>query len=742
MGAVSYSQVIVTLFTYVQRLGIAANFPGVKIPKQLQKLLVVMVNFYNTIEASVPDVPDFDFRSQLVLLSVGIPLLLDIIFIWFIFPFYDVIMHIIDVIGLACFTYFLTTGIVVGFDSVTTTWTVVSAIYIISRIVLMFYNKSKTNEQLFDLVRSICSFFMSHVMPQSEKSITFKELNIQIRKFSKLIDIVPEKGVYWKAAIWLFFGLAFIIGGYVCLGLFFDPGKLPEIVRIVLPIFLLPLGFVCWIAFMLKMFPCGRKVIVKIKQFIRRWGLRFLMLALDVLYIPIIQCLVYHMTPKPQGCDPDYYFYYKHQGTDFLDPFINKTVECLPCARHVTGVCVDMCKGTYQLRMKSSPALLFVDDVLGIMAGVVIYTLVIIMFGIPIMWYLLVRRNTGFVRNINVYGATSEDKWEAITNRLHTTGIFIFQDFKFTHCYWCVFLIVMKLVAMLIEVISEILWLPFIVAQPFYYLFSFVVTWYFAPYLHKFNNILETLLEGVNLVFSIIVVISYFRYEIPEVMSLPFTILLLGLPIVSCFFIVCFDDVKGTKEDEDDPTIIRKVVTQNISRKNSSLAINHRDDMEQLLLPDDQEQPPAPTDQKETDEIHLEVNEEKEQKSEEEKKNDDGENNNEDDGPWEVADCDDQHCILEDGMLDTMDEAIEREKDSLVSPEERVPMVAFEVRKTKCAKLMTKMYETLDVVLDGSTIELLTKILETTVLFGAAATGWYLGALFAHHEKDVDIICG
>lgn len=734
MGAVSYSQVIVTLFTYVQRLGIASSFPGIKIPSQLQKFLVLLVNFYNTIEASVPDVPDFDFRSQLVLLSVGIPLLLDIIFIWFIFPFYDVIMHVIDVVGLGCFTYFLTTGIVVSFDSVTTTWTIVTAVYILSRIVLMFYNKNKTNDQLFELVRSICSFFMSHVMPQAKQTITFKELNQQIRKFSKLIDIVPEKCVYWKAAIWLAFGLIFIIGGFVCLGMFFDPGKLPEYARIIPPIFLLPMGFICWIAFMLKMFPCGRKFIVYFKQFIRRWGLRFLMLALDVLYIPIIQCLIYHMTPTPQGCDPDYYFYYQHKGDSFLDPFINKSVECLPCARKLSDdICIQMCSGEKKLRMKSSPALLFVDDVLGIMGGVVIYTLVVIMVGVPLMWFLLVRRNTGFVRNINVYGRTSEEKWEAITNRLHTTGIFIFQDFKFEKCYWCVFLIVMKLIQMIIEVVAEIIYPPFVIASPIYYLFSFAVTWYFKPYLHKFNNILETLLEFVNFIFSIVVVISYFGYAIPEVMSLPFTILLLGIPIVSCFFIVCFDDVRGTKEDEDDPTFIRKVVTKNIARKSSVKALpKPKDDMEQLLLPDNEEDNEYET-AGTTDKLNIDVKDDEEEKKKVEE---------DDQSQWEYADCDDQHCILEDGMLDTMDEAIQREKDSLISPEESAPLLAFEVRKTKCAKLMTKMYETLDVVLDGSTIELLTRILDTVVLFGAAATGWYLGTLFAHHEKDIDIVCG
>ena len=751
MGAVSYSSVIVTLFSYVQRLGIAANLPGIKMPDSIKNILIVCVNFYNTLEASFPDIPDFDFRSQLVLLSVGVPVLLDIIFVWFIFPFYDVAMHILDMIGMGGFAYFLTSGIVVGFDSVTTTWTIVAAIYIISRVVLMFYGKNKTIDQLFELVKSICSFFMSNIIPQSEQTITFKELNTQIHRFSKLIEVVPEKGVYWKAAIWLALGLIFIVGGFFCLGMFCDPGFLPDIVRVILPIILLPFGFIFWISFMLQMFPCGRKFIVWFKQFIRRWGLKLLLLALDVLYIPIIQCLVYHMTPSRQGCDPGYYLYYERKGESFLDPFINKTVECLPCARKVTDVCVEMCSGIKELRMKSSPALLFKDDVWGIMGGIVIYTFFIIMVGVPLLWYFLVKRNSGFVKHINVYGSTAEYKWVALTNRLRTTGIFIFEDFKHDKSYWCVLLIIMKLIQMLIEVISEMMYEPFCIALPIYYIISATITFIFKPYINKFNTFFEGLLELVNALFAAIAAASYFGLEIPDSWTTPLSVLLLGIPVVSLFFIVFVDDEKGTEDDESDPTFIHKVTVQTVKDDKDlpNIYDAKKNDMERLLLQpehsydddlnvlnnsDSQKMPLEP----EANEEHainapLLSNQEGDALAEGKK---------EDDTVWEYADCDDEHCIIEFGVLDTIDDCVKKEDQSKISPEEEQPLMAFEIRKTKIAKLMTKMYETLDVVLDGSTIELLTRVLDTVVLFGAAATGWYLGALLANHEKATELICG
>ena len=755
MGAVSYSSIIVTIFSYVQRLGVTSNLPGIKIPESIQNVLIVCVNFFNTIEAAFPDVPDFDFRSQLVLLAVGVPVLLDIIFVWFISPFYDVVLHVLDLLGVGCFFYCIVTGIIIGFDSVTITWSVVSLIYIISRIVLIIYNRNKSTDELFDLVKNICTFFMSYIIPQSEKQISFRELKAKIAKFSKLIEIVPEKTVYWKSLILLIFSLILIIGGFACLGLFFDPGQIPDIVRLILPIFLFPLGFIFWINFMLKMFSWGRKFIVLLKQFIKRWGLRILMLVLDILYTPIIQCLVYHMTPSYQGCQEGFYLFYKRTGEDLFDPFINKTVECLPCARQLTGVCVEMCSGEKQLRMKSSPALVFTEDVFQIMGGVIIYTFVIVMIGIPLIWYFLVKRNSGFVKHINVYGSTSQVKWMALTNRMHTTGIFIFEDFKMERCYWCVFLLIMKLIQMLIEVMSEVVYEPLVILLPIYYLFSVVITSYFRPYIHLFNNLFEIILEVVNFIFSIVAVASYYGFEIPDSWTIPLSVLLLGLPIVSLFFLLCFDDDKGTKNDEADPTFYHK--KKKNDKKKDKVDIPeviqnlHNNDMEELLLNNHNASesyvhnpPSGGFVYGKADPTTPNISETGNNISSRTTTVNPGEGEVLESPHWEYADCDEEHCIIEEGLLDTIYEAMEREKDKeKIAPEEQTQaLIAFEVRRSRIAKLMTKMYKTLDVVLDGSTIELLTRLLDTVVLFGAAATGWYLGALLAHQQEAVDIICG
>ena len=55
---------------------------------------------------------------------------------------------------------------------------------------------------------------------------------------------------------------------------------------------------------------------------------------------------------------------------------------------------------------------------------------------------------------------------------------------------------------------------------------------------------------------------------------------------------------------------------------------------------------------------------------------------------------------------------------------------------------MTKMYKTLDVVLDGSTIDKLTTVLNNAVIIGVIAVGWYLGTLMTSYEFSSNFTCG
>ena len=109
--------------------------------------------------------------------------------------------------------------------------------------------------------------------------------------------------------------------------------------------------------------------------------------------------------------------------------------------------------------------------------------------------------------------------------------------------------------------------------------------------------------------------------------------------------------------------------------------------------------------------------------------------------------------LIKPGYLDPIEVALERKKNQKGKEEDdeedvpinletdEIPEGAFYVYKRMIAVRMTKMYKYLDIVLDGATIGLLTKILNFVVLFGAGAFGWYIAALIPSNPQE-NLYCG
>ena len=115
----------------------------------------------------------------------------------------------------------------------------------------------------------------------------------------------------------------------------------------------------------------------------------------------------------------------------------------------------------------------------------------------------------------------------------------------------------------------------------------------------------------------------------------------------------------------------------------------------------------------------------------------------------EIKDEDSDIIINEDmykielGMLDTVEEAMEKEgiklenDDDEVEPCDAVKQTeAFTINKRTLAMKMQAMYEMLDVIVDGSTIDFLLRTFNGSMLFAALAFGWYVGALLLRDEDS------
>ncbi|OHT13574.1 hypothetical protein TRFO_03331 [Tritrichomonas foetus] len=221
-----------------------------------------------------------------------------------------------------------------------------------------------------------------------------------IFKFSKIIEILPPRANLLNSYSFLLVSLCCFFLSFWCLDAFPIPYDFPEIVSLLLPIIGIPLGFVFFVIYVLRLFHCGRYFLMLVKQFIRRWGLRGLMMILDILYIPILTVLINLITPVHIGCPQGQYLYYQVVNKDIIYyPFVNHTTSCLPCAESEfrSNFCDRKCSGMSELRMKLAPDLLFVDDILKMTCGLIIYTLGIVMIGLPLLWYYIIRRNHQYI---------------------------------------------------------------------------------------------------------------------------------------------------------------------------------------------------------------------------------------------------------------------------------------------------------------------------------------------------------
>jgi hypothetical protein len=211
---------------------------------------------------------------------------------------------------------------------------------------------------------------------------------------------------------------------------------LPIMLRVFFPYVGFPLTLVLVIVLLMNITACGRNGLLCLKRFIKRWGLRILMLCLDLLYIPILTGVIPLLAPKQSQCKVGEYLAYDRvpRSNDPFFDFINHTATCVPCLAgplEYISTCKDACSGRQELRLMEHRNLLFIDDVLKPVGPLIIYCLSVGMLGIPGMFYHITLRNRRFVRNIYVFGKSLQDKWDAIVERLETTGIFLFAMYKY-----------------------------------------------------------------------------------------------------------------------------------------------------------------------------------------------------------------------------------------------------------------------------------------------------------------------
>ena len=455
----------------------------------------------------------------------------------------------------------------------------------------------------------------------------------------------------------------------------------------------------------------------------------------------------------------------------FVDPdplfdFVNHTAQCVMCNPNLIALrpeCTQACSGISEWRLIEAPNLLLIDDVLRISGGVLLYGVFAVMIGIPCLWAYVVRRNRTFTHKINIYGANAHDKWRHIVHRMRTTGNFLFAYYKHDASYWSIFIFFVKIVVMVITTVAGRIWTPLIIVLPIWYFVVVIAYTCKLPYLYKTNNVLDIMLYTGNCMFSVIPVFASYGYQMKSSVFLPLSIILVAIPVVSLIVMICckhrvYDvndptmsekerkrqKTKKTKETKEEKKA-RKARQRKRSRRQRKTSIDDiQDDMDDLdvdverrasnasprrrssMSPRRSSRARSPMSRKDREIADMEeamaLTTRRKQHFIREMKE-------------EVGDDMGEMVAIEDGYMDTIEYAQAVERMGLTkSP-------AFRVGQLLIMKRATHMYRTLDIVIDGSTIELLTETLKWAMLFAAVAFGWYIGGLRGTLQLRRDVVC-
>lgn len=668
---------ITSLINYAQNLALTLDQSSMTIPPKLKNVFLFFTHFLSYILAILPKVPDFDNRVMLVMLCVGVPLLLNIFFVWFSMKILETIFHIIDIAAAFFFAFSVVRMAYTSDYLVLIAVIVVVIIYACFRF-YFYYSKERKNAEKINyisFVRSVCNFYMNKI----DTTIPSEEtLETVIKDYQHLVEVLPVNPNPFVTAIYFIIFVILMFFGLWAVKAFTIPLKPSPDVSAFLPIFAFPIAIICFIIFCMRLTKQGYDVIFSISKFFKKWGLRIAMFLIELLYVPMLMPLVKLLTPIQYGCPVGTYMDFTVDMSATEAPYVVRKFNCSLC----TVACGAACDGSQQLRNAAELGLLYVDDVLKVSGGTIVFAFLFILIGIPVIWLIVILKNRELAFEVNAYGETVNDKWMILAYRLEATGIYLFQENTMGMTLWSIVRLILKFVVMALTAFSSSLNPKITYALPVLYIatsFSLVI---FRPYLMSFNNLLEAFLFILNFGFSLIPICASYGYDVPTVAVVPIAVLFILIPIT--MFIGSFCPNKKQKLLlSEDPTYRKKSTSKRVEDEASAENANENEKIieikKSLMLS-----------------IHQTMN------------------------PPSVVEVPEK---IDDEVPEKMDG-----DEDFILPNNNDDIIIVEDREN-IIKIFNEMYYIVDLIIDGSTCNFLMNCLKLLNVCGFFAAGWYMAGI-------------
>jgi hypothetical protein len=663
---ISWIAAIFTLVTYYQNVGVIISFAPDAQSSSLDRYLSFFYRTLDAVTALISQIPPLDLRFQLAFMSIIIPLLLDMVFVWFICAKLKVYFHYVDSILLFGVSY----GIALYFfqplppDKVNSTAIFIAGacgvlLFLRILIYLATHQTQAPKRPLKFLAHEICGCLLCDALTRRASTQSLDDINKALVSYSDIIEILPSLPkpgltiLMFFLSVILLGGSIWDIGGWEILGF-----RFPAAIALFFPIIGIPFGSVFLVVFIMRLSNAGRSAITAIKRVLRRYGLSVVLTLLRLLYLPVIKLIVDLVVPTATPCPMGTIMNYTFDSSSIYTPFINRSFECTPCAD-----CVDTA-----LRVCGEPGLIYMRDLWLHSWSLIAFAGIAIALGVPALSWFVVSTNKAIVSCVMVFGHDSEEKWNNVLERLNSTGVTLFVYFKYSGASWALVQLLTGFLVGAIPLLMTRLHPGLIYLFPGMYVVLALITGIKRPYRYRVNNAIEALGFLCLAGFAIVPCLRYQSIHVTSQAETIATGLAMAAPFLGFFAFLGGNERQIAAED---PTIPTKEMEAEIKKRKKKQK-KQKFRLKQFTCADGEDQ------------IRITYRE-----------------------------------------LQSVGEQFRFEKGPGVAPTDTV----FVASRIKLVTQIARMYSVIDVLLDGATTNLITRVLCAAVMMGFLALGMYVGTV-------------
>ena len=677
-----------SIIRYIQSIALTLGIPSNDIPDKLYTFVNSINNFFTKVLEYIPTIPDFDVRIRIFILAFGLPTICDLIFMWINEDLVNNIFHIVDIAGLFCL--FFQIGIVVFSTEKSFISTYICfpicIVYFIARITTAIYKcrKRKPKAPLLHIVDQLKNYYMKNIIPGIVNELTEEDVENIFNPYNKSFTFKPVE----PSVINISFILV-VMAGLSCViaAVFngFSEVKIMLFIRIAVSVVCGIFLIFLIIVLLMIIIPKLRGPFISLRKFLRRYGVKVLMLIIDFLYIPIARAILENFNYFKNNCSDGFYRSFIIDETNFFDFLMDHNTTCEVCNSNSVSSCINACTSNSVYYSTYSPHLEFINDVLVTTGPIILISFIFVIIGFPILTILVVSHNREIAWSLPVFGRTPEAKWVTIITKLSTPGIFYFYMYKYDISYWALFSPIVKLLAVIFTEMAERLNNQLSYILLIMYLSVFILYIIIKPFIYSFNNVLEIIMAFSNMSLTLVPICSSYGKNVPSWFSIPLSIIACVLPIIAVPYTLCR---KSDLEPEMDP----------------GMAIDEDGNYVEPIVPNQ--------------EIHLEMIDLM--------------------AIWQIVEIQTNKKIH--GKSDS-DEVQSSTNESDSYSIFYVDDDYISIGRDDLLKAVHDMYSHIDVICDATTTFRIIDMLKFYVLVSTACSGWFFGSIFGKMQVFSNLVC-